>query len=66
MILVTDDSDVDIYIDKGKLKSLIKYFMFVGDLEKSLGCHVDVVTTEIDDIIFLNSIASEGVVLYEE
>ena len=61
-----DNSDVDIYIDKGKLKSLIRYFMFVEELEKELGCHVDVVTTGIRDEKYLKSIASEGVMLYEE
>ena len=61
-----DNSDVDIYIEKGKLKSLIKYFMFVEELEKSLGCHVDVVTTGIDDKEFLDKIRKEGILLYEE
>lgn len=28
----TDNSDVDIYIDKGKLRSLIQYFAFVNEL----------------------------------
>ena len=61
-----DNSDVDIYIDKGKLKSLIRYFMFVEELEKELGCHVDVVTTGIRDEEFLKAIETEGVMLYEE
>ncbi|MCR5488170.1 MAG: nucleotidyltransferase domain-containing protein [Lachnospiraceae bacterium] len=61
-----DESDVDIYIDKGKLRSLIRYFMFVTDLEKALQCHVDVVTTGIEDRDFLDRIKSEGVLLYEE
>ena len=62
----SDDSDVDIYIDKGKLRSLIRYFMFVDDLEKALQCHVDVVTTGIEDRAFLDRLKSEGVLLYEE
>lgn len=61
-----DDSDVDIYIDKGRLKSLIQYFAFVGELEDALQCHVDVVTTGIQDKEFLNRIMEEGVLLYEE
>ena len=61
-----DESDVDIYIDKGKLRSLIRYFMFVADLEKALQCHVDVVTTGIEDRDFLDRIKGEGVLLYEE
>lgn len=61
-----DNSDVDIYVDKGNLNSLIRYFMFVGELERILGCHVDVVTTGIKDENFLRSIEAEGVILYEE
>jgi len=61
-----DDSDVDIYIDRGKLRSLIQYFSFVNELEKELECHVDVVTTGISDAEFLAVILREGVLLYEE
>ena len=61
-----DDSDVDLYVDKGKMTSLIKYMAFVYDLENALNCHVDVVTTGIKDKDFLDNIQSEGVVLYEE
>jgi len=61
-----DDSDVDLYVDKGKMTSLIKYMAFVYDLENVLNCHVDVVTTGIKDKDFLDNIQSEGVVLYEE
>lgn len=61
-----DDSDVDLYIDKGRLKSLLQYFSFIDELEKNLGCHVDVVTTGIEDRSFLESITKEGILLYEE
>lgn len=61
-----DDSDVDLYIEKGRLKSLIQYFSFIHDLEHKLGCHVDVVTTGIEDKDFLEHIFKEGVLLYEE
>lgn len=62
----TDDSDVDIYVDKGRMNSLLKYNSFVCELEDTLLCHVDVVTTNITDKVFLNAIISEGVLLYEE
>ncbi|MBR1629935.1 MAG: nucleotidyltransferase domain-containing protein [Lachnospiraceae bacterium] len=62
----TEDSDIDFYIDKGRLNSLIKYYRFVDELEKKFGCHVDVVTTSIQDEDFLSSIQSEGVLLYEQ
>lgn len=61
-----DDSDVDLYIEKGRLKSLIQYFLFVHELEQTLQRHVDVVTTEIEDKRFLSEIMKEGIILYEE
>lgn len=61
-----DDSDVDLYIERGKLKSLLQYFAFVDELENVLDCHVDVVTTGIEDKQFLSAIMQEGVLLYEE
>ena len=60
-----DNSDVDIFIDKGKM-SLISYYMFVQELEKVLNCHVDVVTTGIEDKEFLQQIMIDGVLIYEE
>ena len=61
-----DNSDVDLYIERGRLRSLLQYFAFVDELEKALQCHVDVVTTGIEDRQFLSAIMKEGVVLYEE
>lgn len=62
----TDDSDVDLYIDRGKLSNLLQYFAFVDELENVLHCHVDVVTTGIEDKQFLSVIMQEGVLLYED
>lgn len=61
----TDDSDIDICIEKGELRSLFQYLSLVQELEQTLGCHVDVVTTEIEDKKFLNHILKERVLLYE-
>lgn len=61
-----DESDIDLYVDKGRMTSLIKYMAFVYDLEENLLCHVDVVTTGIRDKAFLDNIQKEGVLLYEE
>lgn len=61
-----EDSDVDLYIERGKMKSLLQYFAFVDELENVLNCHVDVVTTGIEDQQFLSAIMQEGVLLYEE
>lgn len=60
-----DNSDVDICIEKGSLRTLLQYFAFVYDLEKSLNCHVDVITTDIEDKLFLQEILKENILLYE-
>ena len=59
-----DSSDVDLLIDRGRLGGLVQYFSFVGELEDDLGCHVDVVTSGINDKEFLDGITMEGVLLY--
>lgn len=61
-----ESSDVDILIDKGKIKGLIDYFSFTLDIEEALGCHADVITTGIEDKNFLDGIKREGVLLYED
>lgn len=35
-----DDSDVDLYIERGRLKSLIQYFAFIDELENGLDCQL--------------------------
>ena len=60
-----EDSDLDFYIDKGKIRNLLDYIKFINDLEENLGCHVDVITTGIEDKTFLELIKKEGVLLYE-
>ena len=59
------DDNSDVCIEKGSLRSLFQYFSFVHDLEKSLNCHVDVITTEIEDKEFLQQILKERILLYE-
>ncbi|MBQ2615614.1 MAG: nucleotidyltransferase domain-containing protein [Synergistaceae bacterium] len=59
-----DFSDVDLLIDRGKLGGLVQYFSFVNELEDDFGCHVDVVTSGINDKEFLDGIIREGVLLY--
>ena len=61
-----DDSDIDLYIERGELKSLFQYYAFIDELENALNCHVDVVTTGIEDKEFLATIMKEGILLYEE
>ena len=62
----TNNSDVDLCVNKGKIRGLIQYFSFVHDLENALGCHVDVVTTGIQDQEFLTAIQKDMVMLYEQ
>lgn len=59
-----DQSDVDFFIERGKIVG-IEYFGFVYDLEDELGCHVDVVITGISDKKFLADIQKDEVLLYE-
>ena len=61
-----EKSDVDILIEEGAVNSLFKYFAFVLDLEDALGCHVDVVTSGIQDKGFWDAIKKDEVLLYEE
>ena len=57
----TIDSDVDILINSGSINDLFEYAGFIDDLETALGCHVDVVSTGIEDKSFLEGIMKEEV-----
>ena len=59
-----DDSDIDFFISQGGVSSLIQYFSFVYDLEKTFDCHVDVVTDGIEDVDFLESVMNDRVQIY--
>ena len=61
-----EKSDIDFLIDKGKIGGLISYFSFVHKLEDVFSCHVDVVTTGIEDRDFLESLMKDRVLLYEK
>ena len=60
-----EESDIDILIDRGKINGLLEYFSFVNELEDTLNCHVDVVSSGINDKEFLDAINSERITLYE-
>lgn len=62
----TEDSDVDILIERGNIQDLFEYVGFINDLEDALGCHVDVVSTGIDDKSFLAIIMNDEVRIYEK
>ena len=61
----TEDSDIDFYFDDDDLKGLLQYTALVRRLEEVFDCHVDLVSTGIDNEKFLNKIRKYGVLLYE-
>ena len=60
----TKNSDIDLRIDKGNIKGLALAGLLL-DLEKALGCSVDLITTMSLDKEFLSSIKNDEVLLYE-
>lgn len=59
----TEDSDVDLRIDKGKVKGMQMAALLL-DLEDALGKPVDLISTTSLDEQFLNSISKEEQLLY--
>lgn len=60
------DSDVDLKIEKGQLRSLFQICGLRLALEDALQLPVDLITSESSDKAFLESIAKEEVLLYRE
>ena len=61
----TENSDIDLLIDKGDVRNLLDYFAFVSDLEDSFGKHVDVVTVTCNDKEFVEKVMKEAILIYE-
>lgn len=61
---VTDTSDIDLRIDKGKIRGLALAGLLV-DLEDALGLPVDLLTTASLDERFLSAIKEDEVILYD-
>ena len=61
---MTDASDIDLRIDKGKIRG-IEMGGLLLDLEAALGIPVDLVTTGSLSERFLNAIKKDEVLLYE-
>lgn len=59
-----ENSDIDFLIDASGQMGLFEYVAFYQELEKEFGCHVDVVTSGIDDKEFLSKIEKDKRVLY--
>ena len=62
----TADSDVDLIIEKGALKSLLDLGRFRLAVEDALQLPVDLVTTQCSNIAFLNEARKSEVLLYRE
>ena len=60
----TDSSDVDILIEKGKLRGYLQLNGFRLDLSNELGTNVDVVTVSGAPQKFLDKINSSRILLY--
>lgn len=57
-------SDIDLRVDKGRLKGLFALGALYADLEESLGKKLDLLTTGSLEPSFLQRIAGEEVLLY--
>ncbi|MCL2344047.1 MAG: nucleotidyltransferase domain-containing protein [Firmicutes bacterium] len=59
-------SDIDLRIDRGKIKGLFQLAGFQRELEEEFAVPVDVLTTGALSKEFLNRIKGEEVVIYEQ
>ena len=62
----TAQSDLDFRIEKGALRSLLQLAGFQLDLEAGFGKNLDVLTTQMLDAQFLESIRPEEVLIYAQ
>ena len=60
------NSDIDLRIDKGRLRGLFQLSGFHLDLEEKLRASVDVIVTDSLDHKFLDRISKEEILLYEQ
>mgnify|MGYP002733791646 FL=1 len=60
----TASSDIDLRVDKGRLRGLFALGALYTDLEDSLGKQLDLLTTGSLDQKFLQRIAKEEVLIY--
>lgn len=60
----TPESDIDLRVDKGKLKGMFALSSLYSDLEAALDTKIDLLTTASLDEDFLQEIAQEEVLVY--
>lgn len=61
---MTEESDIDLLIDKGSIKGL-QYAALLCDLEDAFGKHVDLISIRGAEQSFLNEVKKDEVLLYE-
>ena len=59
-------SDIDLRIDKGRIRDYIELSSFSLELEKRLNKNVDVLTTGSLSEKFLRNISKEEIIIYEQ
>jgi uncharacterized protein len=62
----TDNSDMDLRVDKGVLKGLFALSGLYTEIQKALQIKVDLLTTRSLDDDFLRKIQKEEILLYEK
>lgn len=60
------DSDIDLLIDKGRIRGLFQLSGFHLDLEERFNTHVDLLTTDSLNEKLLKRIIGEEIILYEQ
>ncbi|MHB8126576.1 MAG: nucleotidyltransferase family protein [Desulfitobacteriaceae bacterium] len=63
---ITENSDVDLRVDKGSLKGMFALCGLYTEIEEALQMKVDILTTGSLDNDFLHEIQKEEVLLYAE
>ena len=61
----TKNSDIDLYIEPGEIRTLLKLSAFRIELVEKLGLSVDIVATKPDVESLVSNIKKDEVVLYE-
>lgn len=62
----TADSDVDLFIEKGKIRTLVHLLAFQLDTEEALNTHVDLIASDTHDKEFIDLIKPDEVTIYEQ
>ena len=62
----TQDSDIDLRIDSGKISTLFALGSFYADICEMLGKSVDIVTSDAMSVKFHNRIENEEILIYEQ